>query len=209
MPNGWNARVPNMFLGVGPGRCGTESLAQILNTADGVRVTHENYPTTDRLLIDSAAMLSQIREGTEDLIGWVGTLWLTFVHIVRIQFPEIPVLCLHRDRDAVVRSFMNRQRVRGGLPWIINIQGVVPELTPGYLVRHWEWAEAQMSHIRPPVLHLDVEDLNDNVALAAIYDFLRVPDACRSFPEKRRYRVGLESAPMPGDYKPAMERVVI
>ena len=189
---------PNMFVGVGTGRCGTLSLARILDGVEGVSVKHEGYHITRAKAhngiypIDAQRMLARFSHGSTRLEGHVGALWTGFVPVLRLQFPVLPVICMHRSRDAVVESFMAVQTARD-LPWSINIGGYTPTVDRDYLAGHWDWCESVMSRIKSPVIHLDVSDLNDDNKLAEVYDFLHIDEARRVYPEKRVWHQGTNS----------------
>lgn len=195
----WANPRPRFFLGVGPGRCGTLSLARILDQATGVKCYHERYATTNTNELDVQGMIADFAPNNTELVGHIGALWLCFVPLMRMQWRDMPVVCLHREKDEVIRSFLNRQKTRQRR-WLLNIAGPTPSVDEEYLERHWNWAEAQMRHIAPPVLHLHVEDLNDNERLDAVYDFLDIAKDCRAYPQERRYHRGNRAAKPEGVY---------
>jgi len=183
-----------MFLGVGAGRCGTQSLARILDQVDGVNAFHESYFETEDYRPDVRRMFWQFKEGTREMWGHVGALWLGFVPLLRLQFPRLPIICLHRDEQEVIDSFMKRDEVRRR-KWLINIAGTVDRLTPEYLRGHIKWCNGMMGNIQDPVLHLDMDELNSDEGLDLVYDFLGIEGDRRVYPELRRYHVGNDGMP--------------
>ena len=182
------------LIGVGPGRCGTLSLAKILSSSPRVHCVHEAYRMTEGMTPDVGEMmrrLEPIRDG--NLHGQVGMLWLGLVPIIRLQYPNLPVVCLHRDKDAVIRSYMKRQENRKR-PWLLNIFGPVDRVTPTYLAEHWDWCETQMEFIGDPVFHMQTEELGSDSKLNELYEFLGVPDSARRFPYERRFHVATDVA---------------
>lgn len=182
---------PNMFIGTGPGRCGTKSLARILNELPGVKCWHEHYFRVKHYnTLDVQRMFALFTAHPAQLTGEVGVLWLMFIPLLRLQFPLFPVVCLHRPKDEVVESFSQRIK-RRNKPWLLNLLGRVDQVTPDFFAAHWEWAEGQMKQIGPPVHHMEVNDLNDDGKLNELCDFLEIPEAQRRFPTERKHNVGL------------------
>ena len=177
---------PNMALGVGPGRCGTKSLAEILNRVPGVRAEHERFPQTLENRPDVQQMIGLMAANSTEKVVHVGALWLMFVPVLRLQWPELPVICLHRHKEDTIASFMGRQRHRGR-PWIINEDGKTWRLTPEFLGRHWDRCEQQMAEITDPVLHVQVGDLNNDTGLDRVFDFLNIAQDRRVYSGQRRY----------------------
>lgn len=178
------------FIGVGPGRCGSLSLAKILDECDGVKCTHEAFHTTEHYTLDICEMLLRMEPKNDGkLHGQVGAMWLGVLPFIRLQFPQIKVVCLHRDRDAVVASFLKRQKVRER-PWILNPIGVLDRVNREFLEQHWHWCERQMARLEEPVFHMATDDLNSDSILCRLFEFLEIPKAARQFPHRRRYHVG-------------------
>jgi hypothetical protein len=89
----------NIVIGLGSGRCGTKSLANILG------IPHEAHPLpwqyNDRLF---RRALDMVRLSGGD----VGCYWLNYVDRVLAIHPHTKFVCLKRSRDQTVRSWCRR-----------------------------------------------------------------------------------------------------
>lgn len=105
-PEGGQAIV----LGMGTGRCGTHTLAELLNRQPDASFTHEQPPLLPwRPVPDWSAIRERLRRlrGTrpQRLIGDVALFYLPYVEEAIALEPEIRVICLERPREEVVASF--------------------------------------------------------------------------------------------------------
>jgi hypothetical protein len=98
-----------IILGMGSGRCGTRSLASLLDAQPGAKVSHEEHP----LLMWRSANKEKIvrrlermlRSRTEPVIGDVASFYLPYVEAALEFDPGIRIACLKRPREEVVQSF--------------------------------------------------------------------------------------------------------
>jgi len=98
-----------MIVGIGSGRCGTLSLARLLDKQPNANVTHERRPLlpwspTDRKRL-VAERIASLRTGAGGLVGDVASFYLPYVEDFIAQAPDIRIIALQRDCDEVVRSF--------------------------------------------------------------------------------------------------------
>jgi len=108
------------ILGLGSGRCGTKSLAHLLNSQDDSFVTHEYIdPDTGNKLIShkgTSANISFSGEGYEKCIknikkrkeqfrGDVGFYNLWAIDKFKAAFPDLKILVIQRDREETARSY--------------------------------------------------------------------------------------------------------
>lgn len=99
-----------IILGMGSGRCGTNSLATLLNQQPGCRITHEEWPIlpwepeeAELLIRERFQRIRRMR--SSPVIGDVASFYLPYVEeAIRLE-PEIRIVCLKRPREQVVRSF--------------------------------------------------------------------------------------------------------
>lgn len=102
--------TPSKFvLGIGTGRCGTLSLAELLNNQPSSHVTHEVRPllpwsSTNREGL-VAERINRFRQRQCQLVGDVGSFYLPYVEQFVSLVPDIRIICLRRDCAEVVRSF--------------------------------------------------------------------------------------------------------
>jgi hypothetical protein len=101
---------PSIILGIGSGRCGTFSLAHVLNRQPGVEVSHEDPPllpwrreTGEAVIRERFARFRRSRSGP--ILGDVASFYLPYVEDAIVVEPDIRIICLKRPREEVVRSF--------------------------------------------------------------------------------------------------------
>lgn len=97
------------LLGLGSGRCGTLSLARLLNQQPNAHVTHEARPllpwnakNRDTLV---AERIARFNTAQARLVGDVASFYLPYVERFISLVPDLRVVCLWRDREEVVESF--------------------------------------------------------------------------------------------------------
>ena len=115
--------------GLGTGRCGTHSLAHLLNSQPNVKVSHEvgGQPmlpwVKDKTSIEFANEIIHKLE-SDSINGDVAFYWLSYVHEIIQCTPHVKFVVLKRDRQAVIDSFMkwtptrNHWKNHMGLEWI-------------------------------------------------------------------------------------------
>lgn len=98
-----------IILGMGTGRCGTRSLATLLNRQAGAKVTHEEYPLLmwrsprRENLVERLNRILTSRKAK--IVGDVASFYLPYAEAA-IEFdPEIRIVCLQRPRKEVIHSF--------------------------------------------------------------------------------------------------------
>ena len=101
-----------MVVGIGTGRCGTVSLHALLNRQPSVHITHEQLPLlpwnhAPRIL---KKKLSRILQRRASIVGDIASSWLPYVRDVLSQAPSAKFVCLQRDRNATVQSFMVKMK---------------------------------------------------------------------------------------------------
>jgi len=101
--------TPHIVLGIGSGRCGTLSLAQLLDKQPNASVTHERRPLLPWNVVDVERVVSErvkrLCELGTTLVGDVASFYLPYIETFIALAPEIRVVCLRRDRESVVESF--------------------------------------------------------------------------------------------------------
>lgn len=149
-----------LVFGMGSGRCGTVTLAQLL------QVTHEAVPLpwdADPIRL-AHAVRSAVRNG-----GDVGMTWLRFVRFLIPRFPKARFVCLKREKEATCKSWRANlgDRTRLFFPVLYEHEGRI----------HW-------GNTFPP----QFEDLPIELALSAFYDlYYQMADTlARDFPDRFR-----------------------
>ncbi|MEM7475713.1 MAG: sulfotransferase [Planctomycetota bacterium] len=139
--------MARFLIGMGSGRCGTQSLAYLLNLQPRTQICHECLPllpyTTnpspefvqrrfERLLQMSDKRRSPNDPDTE-VVGDVASFYVCYVEKMLRTTPDLRVICLKRSREQVVDSFGR---------WI--------DSNRNYLADHWSRL-LRADHFRDPV----------------------------------------------------------
>ena len=116
-----------VFLGIGTGRCGTVSLAKLLDVQPGVVCTHENRPLLpwsfnweneghrEAFCIHVTRFKQQ--QANARLVGDVAFCWLPYLHEMFFAFPDLKVICLKRDQEETIQSYMRKTEGRNHWMW--------------------------------------------------------------------------------------------
>jgi hypothetical protein len=204
-----SSRKPTPFIGVGTGRCGTTSLAEIIDACENVRCTHEAYSFAWYEIDEEVgSLIRDLRRASEAdlMLGDVGQSLISHLPELRSSIHALKVICIHRDKQGTVDSFTRYgwQKLRPGdkRRWIDKcyhsdgdyrvrssrafpvIDGITADQACGF---YWEMYESMMRRIRQPVLHIQMEELNDDARLNAVFEFLEIPERDRVFIEKRKF----------------------
>ncbi len=106
------SRTPRVVIGLGTGRCGTQSLAYLLSRQHGAEVPHEKHAwrirwTGDEEEIDN--FLDQLHRAAElRLVGDVAFYYLPYMEHILRRYPGVRFVCLKRDRDKTIASYMKK-----------------------------------------------------------------------------------------------------
>ena len=177
-----------LWIGVGPGRCGTQSLA-----ASFPDTTHEQHRFDWLPTIGSVKMAGDIVAGLPmdptKSIGLVGWTYLSHVHLLRQWVQDtfdahVPVVCMRRPREGVVASHdricVGQDRItpegrkRLGPP---RLNRAYPEWVDVETGRPawgtwWDVTDAIMSQLAPPKMDLWMDELNDPQRMLDVQQFL-------------------------------------
>ena len=100
--------IHQTVFGLGTGRCGSTSLASLLNLQAGAHVTHERR--SYRWVGSEAAVLqvmSQLQRDPAWLVGDVCGTYLPYVSLLLQQEPTAKFVCLQRDKQKTVASALS------------------------------------------------------------------------------------------------------
>jgi hypothetical protein len=118
-----------LVIGLGPGRCGSTSLAAMLGTVTNSCCTHESPPlifwNPQREQVDFHIKRFRMLTNFYSLVSDVSHWWLNSIERVFDQFPEAKVIGLIRDHDDCAMSFMRIQGYGKGSynPWVTRGNG--------------------------------------------------------------------------------------
>lgn len=117
-----NKRV---IIGLGSGRCGTSSLATLLNAQFDSCVTHEEgvplpWNAIDRHYhINRETILNYPHKVTGDVAFW----WLRYTGNLVKDFPNIKMVCLKRDKKDTVKSMIKCSNIFGSNHYTSEFSG--------------------------------------------------------------------------------------
>lgn len=99
-----------LVLGMGTGRCGTHTLAELLSRQPDTSVTHEQPPLLSWLPesgrnIIGARLERILGMRPQRLVGDVGSFYLPYIESALAHQPRMRVVCLERPREEIVASF--------------------------------------------------------------------------------------------------------
>lgn len=96
------------FIGCGTGRCGTRSLARLINKQNKWHCTHEMKPVLPWRVNKDKLNDRIIYFRQHSHIGDIGFYYLPYLEDIIEEFPEIKVIALKRDVEETVESFMRK-----------------------------------------------------------------------------------------------------
>ena len=220
-----------IILGIGSGRCGTASLANVLNRQSAFSVTHEEWPLLawrpagDPAEIIAARFERMRRQRTGvAVVGDVASFYLPYLPAALEQESDLRVVCLKRPREEVVASFEK---------WLDRVfpvrmdfwtdapgpeQHHDPRWTPmmpqydeptraAGVRRYWDEYYGEVERLQDAwpeqVRVFPTEGLNDRETLRELLEFVGVPDGTQVLSTEVRANV-TEKAPdrMRPQYEP-------
>lgn len=97
--------MPRLVCGMGTGRCGTMSLAHLLNVQDGTKATHEALPIP-HWVDQEGAVKAVAAVAARDCEVAVDVAWhyLGHVHAILGRWSDAKFICLERDKLGYLRS---------------------------------------------------------------------------------------------------------
>ncbi|NKC11942.1 MAG: hypothetical protein GKR94_06990 [Gammaproteobacteria bacterium] len=184
-------RLP-VILGIGTGRCGTLSLATLLNAQEGAAVTHERFSYELKWEATESTRQARVRDiiksSGEGMIGDVHSAWLPYVEHALAASQDVKIICLRRARAAVIQSFLD---------WLDPVEHWTPaketkslwsDCFPTYpdlhdrreaLSRYWDAYYVRVSqlmrHYPRRIRVFNTQDLNAPPGIERILSFAGVP----------------------------------
>jgi len=179
-----------IVIGLGTGRCGTLSLAKLLNLQEKSNVTHEAKPLIpwDKRQVEGYKYhIEKFKTDNKSLVGDVAFYWLPYIDDLCNEFPNIKIIGLWRDRTEVVKSFMkkteglNHWMYHRGIEWTQNIfdfcfpkyeASTKGEALGLYWDEYQKTLKQEVKKRPDNVLMLHMDELNTEEGQDKIFDFL-------------------------------------
>lgn len=203
-----------ILIGCGTGRCGTTSLAKLIGGCKDAVCEHERRPLLPWLFNEDLFQerVKWFSTSKAAVTGDVAYFYLPYLEKLIGVLPGLKIVCLERDRQAVIDSFMwktrwqNRWNDHDGTEWakdavwdqtfpnydIMDKQGAIGAYWDDYRIRIRRIANKFPLN----VLLVKMEELNTFKGQQSIFDFLDMPEKNRRYVEKPRYNAR-ESAGQP------------
>jgi hypothetical protein len=100
------------WFGIGTGRCGTESLATLLNQQRQTHITHESKRLPWEVPRDGARReLHRLSLRPSPIVGDVAFYYLPYIRRL-LEDPRVRVVALRRDRTQTVESYLRKMEGR-------------------------------------------------------------------------------------------------
>lgn len=171
-----------VVIGLGSGRCGTRSLAELLNLQPDSLVTHEALPMPWNRKPDvTSLMIGKLLERTTNIIGDIGYYWINYVEDLLSARSEAKFICLKRDRQEVIDSMWDFTRGLNVHPtddWFRMYPRYSADLKEavGFMWDHY-YAIADRLQIKYPenFVSFSMHRLNTETGVKSILDFAGIP----------------------------------
>jgi hypothetical protein len=194
-----------IIIGCGTGRCGTTSLGRLIEGCQDVVCTHERRPLLPWRFNEDLYQ-DRVRELTSLSASWVGDIapsYLPYVERFIETIPKIKVICMERDRQGVIESYVAKTPWQhhwyehDGTEWFKN--ELWGPTFPKYNIKdkaqaigmYWDEYHREIRRIaqRYPasVQIFDVDIFNSRDGQTRIFDFLEMPESHRHYPLAHRH----------------------
>lgn len=197
------------ILGLGTGRCGTVSLAKLLNNCANVNVSHEwrerndaNYRLSWKYSSEEIInRCNKIHELKGNLVGDIAHFYLPYITFLQEHFKDnIKFIYLERDAEETVQSFMKKSK--NWCHWIskdskvfiennykaISWDRTFPkyntnskeEAIERYVYEYHDYANALFLN-NSNMLKIKTENLSCKSTIKQIFDFLEILEEDRNY----------------------------
>lgn len=106
--------MKQLIIGLGTGRCGSNSFQTLLSKQPDCTCFHEHRPRPDwendeKTVLEKIKYLMTLWQTN---VGDVGMYYLSYVDFILEKYPECKFVCLKRDKEATIKSFMKKTQGR-------------------------------------------------------------------------------------------------
>lgn len=148
------------WIGIGTGRCGTQSLASIFSVAHEPQLhawneTHRSMREFWRFRAQDQVNFSLARH----------------IGVLREVDPQLKVVCLYRETEATVRSHLRVNRIGPNRLWYPRFPEAQTSEDAWRL--YIKFVHGLMDNIQPPVYRIEMEQLNDDEMLKDLWVWLK------------------------------------
>jgi hypothetical protein len=180
-----------IIFGLGTGRCGTLSLAKLLNSQQNSVITHEQFPLlTWKVNNNSINLLDQrikaYLQTPEIYTGDVCSVYLNYVKYIYNRLDKnVKFICLERDKQSNIDSWLKKTKNYNN--WSIYSKGSrkYSKMFPKYKIQnkkmcletYWEeykYISDTLSNTIPVFRKYSTEDLNNELKINEILEFCSI-----------------------------------
>lgn len=169
-----------IIVGLGTGRCGTRSLAALLDAQSTVAAQHERKPCIGWRDDVPDFHIRNFREQGEPHYADVGFYYLPHVETLLDKYRDIRFVCLQRDRQQTIDSFCRSSHGDWFAPgdgWNRCFPDYEPAPFDEQVGRYWdEYYERAESIYDSRFRVFPTESLSDPAGIAAILNFAGIDD---------------------------------
>jgi hypothetical protein len=101
-----------LIFGLGTGRCGTMSLATLLNDQQGCMISHElgggPWLAWEPSIDDLDTFMDRIMNRTAPIVGDVSFYSLPYANILMDRYDDVRFVILKRDKEETIESYMRK-----------------------------------------------------------------------------------------------------
>ncbi len=196
-----------IIIGLGSGRSGTQSLAHLLNLQPNSKVWHEKEQwripwVKGEKKVKHQLMVFQFLSHFYDITGDIAFYYLPYVPLIREAIPEVKFICMKREKEATVNSYIKWVGRLNFCPWI-NHDGrhwnfnhwdqcypkynvpTIEEAVSLYYDEYYSIAEKYEQKYPSQFKIFGIEALNTEAGQQKIFDFLEINSPI--------FRVGIKS----------------
>lgn len=195
-PHEWPIKQPQLVIGLGTGRCGTQSLAHLLTQQTAALVYHEKahygigWHGSEKKIDELLAWAST--QTHLQMVGDVAFYYLPYVEYILARNPTVKFICLQRNCADTVASYL--QKTKPWNHWIVHEGGAWQpsewdDCYPKYSVPDKQsalamfWYEYYFTATRLQALHpkhfrlFPMAALNSKAGQLSLLAFLGLPEA--------------------------------
>jgi len=193
------------IIGFGTGRCGTASLAKLLDGCKNASVSHEFRERNDpyyRLAWDfntteGERRVKNLMSINAGIVGDIGHFYLNYVEYLFEHLPNTKMIYLHRPKPEVVKSFLRKTKKTHWLPknhndfeahetWTRTFPQFVEAKDKVHSIElYWESYQRKAKRLKEKypnrIFYMSIYDLNQKDRLKIMYDFLEIPKEYRNY----------------------------
>jgi hypothetical protein len=196
-----------VLIGCGTGRCGTTSLTKLIGGCENAVCKHERRPLLP-WIFNEKLFRERVRwfcDSTASVVGDVAYFYLPYLEEFIRVFPNVRIICLERERQAVIDSFMwktqwrNRWYNHEGTEWIKDHVWDVtfpkydivdkPKAIGAYYDEYRKRIRLVAQAYPGNVQIFGIAVLNTMQGQRAIFDFLDIPQKHRRYQKRLVHNV--------------------